>query len=111
MDSSDPVRTSFYLSPVPIINGWNNRYEPDPVLHKHMVETTKLLDAGKKSGAIQGDAVMVGVPQGWRLVAAPPQVDSRAYSLIFWEPAQDDDYTPSVDKVVSDLCRALALTK
>ena len=97
------------MSPVLIIDSWNNRYEPEPVLHKHMIETKQLLDAGEKSGAIKGDAVMVGVPQGWRLVAAP-QVDSDLYSLIFWE-AQDDDHTFSVAKLVRDLCRALALTK
>jgi hypothetical protein len=94
---------SFHVSPVPIIDSSNNRYQPDPVLHEHMVETKQLLDAGEKSGAIEGDAVMVGVPQGWRLVAAPPQMDINGYSLIFWEPANDDDHTPSVDKVVRDL--------
>jgi hypothetical protein len=110
VDSSDPVRASLHVSSVPNIDSWNNRYDPDPVLHEHMVETKQLLDAGEKSGAIKGDAVMVGAPQGWRLVAAPPQVDDICYSLIFWE-AQDDDRTPSVAKVVRDLCRALALTK
>ena len=74
-----------------------------------MVETNQLLDAGEKSSVIKGDAVMVGIPQGWRLVVAP-QVDSNLYSLIFWE-TQDDDHTPSVAKVVHDLCHALALTK
>ena len=99
------------MSPAPFVDSWNNRCEPDPVLHKHMVETKQLYDDGVKSGAIKDDAVMVGVPQGWRLVSAPPQTDSAGYSLIFWEPAGDDDCTPSFDKVVSDLLSCLALTK
>jgi hypothetical protein len=111
VDSSDPVRASLYRSSVPFIDSWNNRCVPDPVLHEHMVETKQLYDTGVRSGAIKGDAVIVGVPQGWRLIAAPPQMDNTAYSLVFWEPVDDDDHTPSVTKVVRDLCCCLALTK
>jgi hypothetical protein len=74
-----------------------------------MVEMKQFLNTGVKSGAIKGDAVMVGTPQGWRLVAAPPQMDSRGHSLIFWEPANDDDHTPRASKVVRDICCVLAL--
>ena len=52
---------------------------------------------------------MVGVYQGWRLVAAPPQMDSHGYSLVFWEPANDDNHIPQASKVVSNLCCVLAL--
>jgi hypothetical protein len=53
------------MSPVSFIDSWNNRHVLDPVLHEHMVETKQLLQDGIKSGAIKGDAVMVGVPEGW----------------------------------------------
>ena len=98
---------------MPLIDCLDNSYDPDPVLHKHMIETKRLHDAGVKSGAIKEDAVMVGVPHGWRLIAAPPRMDSPAHSLIFWEPDSDDDRTPSIAKIVCDLCSScsLALTK
>ena len=105
------MRASPHMLPVPFLDGWNNRCVLDPVLHEHMVETEKLKNEGVKSGAIMGDAVMVGIPQGWRLVAAPLKSDSSAHSLIFWEPLNDDDHTPSDNKVVHDLCHRLALTK
>jgi hypothetical protein len=75
-----------------------------------MVETTQLFNTGVNSGAIDGDAVMVDVDLGWRLVEAPRRNSVKPMSLIFWEPAGDED-TPSVAKVVSDLCRDLVLTK
>jgi hypothetical protein len=90
--------------PVPLIDCSDNSCDPDPVLHEHMIEINRLHDAGVKSGAIKEDGVMVGVPQGWWLVAAPPRMDSPAHSLIFWEPAPDDNHTPSIAKVVCDLC-------
>lgn len=109
MDSIDPVRALLHLSPVLLIHSLKNRCEPDPILHQHMVEMKQLHNTGVKSGAIKEDAVMVGVPQGWRLIAAPPQMDSHAYPLIFWEPANDDDHTPQASKVVRDLCCVLTL--
>jgi hypothetical protein len=72
-----------------------------------MVETAELYNMGVRSGAIDGDAVMVGVPYGWRLIAAP--TDGSSHSLIFWEPVGNDDCTPSFDKVVRDFCHCLAL--
>lgn len=108
MDSSDPVRASLLASYAPLIDSWNNRCEPDPVLHEHLVETKRLHDAGVKSGAIEEDAVMVSIPQGWRLIAAP-QMDSPGLSLIFWEPSDDEDHVPSFTKVVRDLCSSCGL--
>ena len=103
MDSSHQVRASPHMSPMLLIHS-SNRCEPNPVLHENMVETKRLYDAGVRSGAIDEDTVMVGVPEGWRLVAAPPQMDSASYSLIFWEPATNDDCDASAAKVVSGLC-------
>lgn len=66
-----------------------------------MVETKTLLNAGRKSGAIKDDWVMVGLPQGYRLIAAPPATSSLSYALIFWEPKDDNDRNPAFDKMVS----------
>ena len=85
----------------------NNRCVHDPVLHQHMVETKALYNTGLRTGAIEDDGVMVGVPLGWRLVAAPPPIDMSAYSLIFWEPAGEDDRTPLFEKVVGDFCNGM----
>jgi hypothetical protein len=63
--SSDTVSITACVS-MPLINSWNNRCEPYPVLHKHMVETRQLYDIGIKSGAIERDVVMVGVAIGSR---------------------------------------------
>ena len=71
-----------------------------PVHDKHMVETATLYKAGEKSGAIDNDAEMVGLPQGWRLIAAPPAMSESSYALIFWEPEDAEDDEPTFDKVV-----------
>jgi hypothetical protein len=66
-----------------------------------MVETTALYNKGEKTGAIDDDAIMVGVPYGWRLIEAPPLTSKQGYSLIFWEPSSVEDCTPAFEKVVS----------
>lgn len=65
-----------------------------------MVETNALFNTGKKTGAIDKDAIIVGVPQGWKLIQAPPMTNKQAYSLIFWEPSGTEDCEPTFDKVV-----------
>ena len=66
-----------------------------------MVETNTLFNKGKKTGAIDNDAILVGVPQGYRLMEAPPPTSKQGYSLIFWEPSSVDDRKPEFEKVVS----------
>ena len=68
-----------------------------------MVETPALLRAGERSGAVGEDAILVGVQQGWRLIAAPEATDTSSYALIFWEPEDQDDQTPTFDKVVGHI--------
>jgi hypothetical protein len=68
-----------------------------------MVETTALFNKGKKTGAIDNDAIMVGVPQGWRLIKAPLRTSKQAFSLICWEPLSVNDCEPVFEKVVSFL--------
>ena len=65
-----------------------------------MVETKALFNKGTKSGAINEDAIIVGVPEGWRLMQAPPTTSNRAYSIIFWEPSSTEDREPTFAKVV-----------
>jgi hypothetical protein len=66
-----------------------------------MVETNKLFNEGTKTGAIDNDAILVGVPQGFKLMEAPPPTSKQGYSLIFWEPSSVDDRKPEFEKVVS----------
>lgn len=68
-----------------------------------MVETKILLNKGKKTGAIDDDAIEVGVPQGFRLMEAPPPTSTQAYSILFWEPSSVEDDNPEFEKVVSVL--------
>jgi hypothetical protein len=68
-----------------------------------MVETTTLYNKGVKTGAIDDDAIMVGVPYGWRLIEAPLPTSKQGYSLIFWEPSSAEDREPAFEKVVSYL--------
>jgi hypothetical protein len=65
-----------------------------------MAETKPLYDRGVKSGAIDGDGIMVGVPEGWRLMGAPPARCKSSHSLIFWEPINEDDCEPTLEKEV-----------
>jgi len=75
-----------------------------------MVETTTLYNKGVKTGAIDDDAIMVGVPYGWRLIEAPPPTSKQGYSLIFWEPSSAEDREPAFEKVVSYLiCPSLSI--
>jgi len=66
------------------------------------VETKALYDMGIKKGAIEEeDTIIVGVDQGWKLIAAPPTTDELCYSLVFWEPRDEDDHKPTFEKIVS----------
>jgi hypothetical protein len=67
-----------------------------------VVETATLYNKGVKTGAIDDDAIMVGIPYGWRLIEAPPPT-SKQDSLIFWEPSSAEDREPAFEKVVSYL--------
>jgi hypothetical protein len=84
---------------------YNNSEDADPTFHEHMVEPNTLFNKGKKTGAIDNDAIMVGVPQGFKLMEAPPSTSKQGYSLIFWEPSSIDDRTPEFEKVVSTAIR------
>jgi hypothetical protein len=65
-----------------------------------MVETTALFNKGTSTGAIDKDAIIVGVPDGWRLMQAPPKTSKQAYAIIFWEPSSPEDREPTFTKVV-----------
>jgi hypothetical protein len=65
-----------------------------------MIETNGLYSTGIESGAIDGDAVMVGVFQCWQLIGSPPATSESSYFLIFWEPFNQDNCKPTFDKVV-----------
>lgn len=64
------------------------------------METKALYRTGVKKGAIDNDAIMVGVDGGWRLICAPPATSTATYSLLFWEPDSADDCKPMFSKVV-----------
>jgi hypothetical protein len=72
----------------------------NPVLHQHMVENSHLRDLGVRKGAIDGNSILVGVAQGWRVLSAPPLTSTSSYSLIFWEPTNAADCEPEFEKVV-----------
>ena len=72
-----------------------------------MVETKTLYNAGLKSGAIEKDAVKVGVEEGYRLIAAPTATMQPTYALILWEPTDEKDRKPSHSKVVGIFSVAL----
>jgi hypothetical protein len=65
-----------------------------------MVETKALFNKGTHTGAIDEDAIIVGVPDGWRLMQAPPTTSKQAYAIIFWEPSSAEDREPTFTKVV-----------
>ena len=65
-----------------------------------MVETRSLFNAGLKSGAVDNDAIMVGVKEGYRLIAAPATSTHSSYAVMIWEPTDDQDCKPTYDKVV-----------
>lgn len=67
-----------------------------------MVETELLYKMGLDSGAIDGDGIMVGVSQGWKMIEAPLSSDTSSYSLIFWEPTDQEDCKPTLEKIVCD---------
>ena len=71
-----------------------------PTLDQHMVETRSLFNAGLKSGAVDNDAIMVGVKEGYRLIAAPAASTHSSYAVMIWEPTDDQDRKPTYDKVV-----------
>jgi len=68
-----------------------------------MVKTATLYNTGVKTGTINDDAIMVGVPYGWRLIEAPLPTSKQGYSLISWEPSSAEDREPAFEKVVSYL--------
>jgi hypothetical protein len=65
-----------------------------------MVETETLYSKGIKTGAIDEDAIMVGIKQGWKVMEAPSKKSTKAYSMIFWEPLNAEDQELMADKVV-----------
>ena len=65
-----------------------------------MVETKALFDKGTSIGVLDEDAIIVGVPNGWRLMQAPPTTSKQAYAIIFWEPSSMEDREPTFTKVV-----------
>jgi hypothetical protein len=109
VDSSDPVQATPPVCPSPPIDVRNNNCTPDSVLHEHMVELKGLYSLGVRSCAIDGDAVMVGVPYSWWLVASLALTDRSSYSVILWQPVGNDNHTAPLDKVVRDLSHLLAL--
>jgi hypothetical protein len=59
-----------------------------------MVETKALFNKGTSTGVIDKDAIIVGVPNGWRLMQAQPTTSKQAYAIIFWEPSSVEDCEP-----------------
>jgi hypothetical protein len=84
----------------PYADAQNLSSDPNPILHQHMVETKALFNKGTSTGAIDKDAIIVGVPNGWRLMQAPPTTSKQAYAIIFWEPSSVEDREPTFTKVV-----------
>ena len=64
-----------------------------------MVETDELYNIGIRSGAIDGDGIIVGTSQDWKRIVAPLTSDMSCYSLIFWE-STDQESKPALDKIV-----------
>jgi hypothetical protein len=73
-----------------------------------MVEKPGLYKIRVESGAIDSDAVMVGVPFGRRMIEAPGAMIKECQSLIFWEPSMAEDRKLEFKKVVSYLCYFLS---
>lgn len=97
MDSCDPVRPLSVLS-LPYIEVYNHSCDSDPTSDEHMVESKRLYKMGVKSGAIDGDGIIVGVAKDWKRIASPPTTDKSSYSLIFWD--STNQKKPTSEKIV-----------
>ncbi|KZV80066.1 hypothetical protein EXIGLDRAFT_733672 [Exidia glandulosa HHB12029] len=69
---------------------------------KVIAETQLLADRGIERGAFKKTAVVV-VDSTWNRIERPDPDDPRLRSLLIWEATGPNDFTPTMDKVVSGI--------